>query len=181
MASRSPARNRSNSRLRRACGVSPLTNGTPSASPMASPFVSGETPHARRSRLFDRFRAGDLDAIVVSRVGDEGIDLPDAEVAVVASGLGGSRRQGTQRAGRTMRPDGSAHVVVLATRGTTEEEFAQNQQRHLASKGISVRDRDAKAFADADGLVADPTADDSTDEEESGEGSDAESAEGGDE
>jgi DNA excision repair protein ERCC-3 len=106
------------------------------------PFVSGETPHWERGRLFDRFREGDLRTLVVSRIADEGIDLPNAGVAIVASGLGGSRRQGAQRAGRTMRPAGSALVYVLATRGTTEEEFAQRQTRHLAEKGILVRETD---------------------------------------
>jgi DNA excision repair protein ERCC-3 len=106
------------------------------------PFVSGETPHWERERLFERFREGELRTLVVSRVADEGIDLPNAEVAVVASGLGGSRRQGAQRAGRTMRPAGSALVYVLATRGTTEEEFAQRQTRHLAEKGVLVRETD---------------------------------------
>jgi len=82
----------------------------------------------------------DIDVLVVSRVGDEGIDLPNAELAIVASGLGGSRRQGSQRAGRTMRPTGSALVYVLATRGSGEEEFAQRQMRHLARKGVRVRE-----------------------------------------
>jgi len=131
-----------------------LEHGRAVADALDAPFVSGEMAHGERDRLFREFRTGDRRVLVVSRVADEGIDLPDAEVAVVASGLGGSRRQGTQRAGRTMRPEGSAHVVVLATRGTSEEEFAQNQQRHLASKGISVRDGPARAFDDADALVA---------------------------
>jgi DNA excision repair protein ERCC-3 len=105
-------------------------------SPVLSvPFISGETRHARRAQLFDEFRRGDRDLLVVSRVGDEGIDLPDAELAVVASGLGGSRRQGTQRAGRTMRPVGRSQLYVLATPGTEEEDFARQQMRHLASKG----------------------------------------------
>jgi DNA excision repair protein ERCC-3 len=106
------------------------------------PFISGETPHWERERLFERFREGELRTLVVSRVADEGIDLPNAELAIVASGLGGSRRQGAQRAGRTMRPAGSALVYVLATRGTTEEEFAQRQTRHLAEKGVLVREND---------------------------------------
>jgi DNA excision repair protein ERCC-3 len=106
------------------------------------PFISGETPHWERERLFERFREGDLRTLVVSRVADEGIDLPNAELAIVASGLGGSRRQGAQRAGRTMRPAGSALVYVLATRGTTEEDFAQRQTRHLAEKGVLVREND---------------------------------------
>jgi len=106
------------------------------------PFLSGETPHHRRERLFQSFRDGERRTLVISRVGDEGIDLPDAGLAIVASGLGGSRRQGTQRAGRTMRPTGSALVYVLATRGTREEDFAQRQMRHLAGKGVRVVEND---------------------------------------
>ena len=115
-----------------------LDQGEALAEALDVPFVSGEMPHHRRDRVFESFRAGDLDTVVVSRVGDEGIDLPNAEVAIVASGLGGSRRQGAQRAGRTMRPAGGSRVYVLATRGTSEEEFAQRQMRHLAEKGIRV-------------------------------------------
>jgi DNA excision repair protein ERCC-3 len=61
-------------------------------------------------------------------------------LAIVASGLGGSRRQGTQRVGRTMRPAGSALVYVLATRGSTEEAFARRQMQHLSRKGVRVRE-----------------------------------------
>ena len=109
------------------------------------PFISGETPHIERERLFDEFRRGARDTLVISRVGDEGIDLPDAEVAIAASGLGGSRRQGAQRAGRTMRPAGRALMFVLATRGTEEEDFARSQLRHLASKGVTVREADGES------------------------------------
>jgi len=133
-----------------------LDQGEAIADALGVPFISGETPHRERAELFRRFReegderpadrngpardGDDIDALVVSRVGDEGIDLPNAEVAIVASGLGGSRRQGSQRAGRTMRPAGSALVYVLATRGSGEEEFAQRQMRHLARKGVRVRE-----------------------------------------
>ncbi len=117
-----------------------LDQGEAIADAIDAPFISGETPHHRRESLFEAFRRGERDAIVVSRVGDEGIDLPDAELAVVASGLGGSRRQGAQRAGRTMRPVGRAEVVVLATHGTREEEFARQQMRHLAEKGVQVHE-----------------------------------------
>jgi DNA excision repair protein ERCC-3 len=117
-----------------------LDQGDRLAGALDLPFLSGETPHYERERLLGAFRDGRLDALVVSRVGDEGIDLPNAEVAVVASGLGGSRRQGAQRAGRTMRPGGEALVYVLATQGTEEEEFARNRTRHLAGKGVRVRE-----------------------------------------
>ncbi len=120
-----------------------LDQGEELSAALSAAFVSGETPHARREKLFDEFRTGERTTLVVSRVGDEGIDLPDAELAVVASGLGGSRRQGAQRAGRTMRPVGDAKLVLLATRGTREEDFVRSQTRHLASKGIGVTERDA--------------------------------------
>ncbi|MDS0277309.1 DEAD/DEAH box helicase [Halomicroarcula sp. S1AR25-4] len=122
-----------------------LDQGEAISEAIDAPFISGETPHAQRERLFDEFRRSERDTLVVSRVGDEGIDLPDAELAVVASGLGGSRRQGAQRAGRTMRPAGDARMVILATRGTTEEDFVRRQMRHLASKGIRVNETEAEA------------------------------------
>ena len=125
-----------------------IDQGDAIAESLGVPFISGETPHARRNRLFDRFRSGALDTVVVSRVGDEGIDLPDAEVAVAASGLGGSRRQGAQRAGRTMRPVGKARMYVLATRGTREEEFARQRTQHLATRGVRVREGEPAAFGE---------------------------------
>ena len=120
-----------------------LDQGRELAEALDVPFVSGETRHARRSQLFEQFREGTRDALVVSRVGDEGIDLPSAAVAIVASGLGGSRRQGAQRAGRTMRPEGQATVYVLATRGSREEDFARQRTRYLAEKGVRVTEADA--------------------------------------
>lgn len=117
-----------------------LDHGRALSEELDVPFISGETPHAQRERYFSDVREGRLDTVVVSRVADEGIDLPDASVAILASGLGGSRRQGTQRVGRTMRPVGGAQVYVLATRGTEEEDFARQQLRHLQSKGLQVRE-----------------------------------------
>ena len=133
-----------------------IDQGDAIAEAPGAPFISGETPHARRSRLFDRFRRGAVDTIVVSRVGDEGIDLPDAEVAIAASGLGGSRRQGAQRAGRTMRPVGKARMYVLATRGTEEEDFARNRTKHLAARGVRVRETEPVAVGDPGETSPDP-------------------------
>ncbi len=130
-----------------------LDQGRELADALEVPFISGETPHHERRRLFEEFRGNERDRLIISRVGDEGIDLPTADLAIVASGLGGSRRQGTQRAGRTMRPAGGALVYVLATRGTREEEFARRQLQHLGRKGITVReqtvDRDGKQQSDS--------------------------------
>ncbi|SEV82374.1 DEAD/DEAH box helicase [Natrinema salifodinae] len=118
-----------------------LEQGRELAEALDVPFLSGETPHHERRRLLGEFRRNERDLLLISRVGDEGIDLPTADLAIVASGLGGSRRQGTQRAGRTMRPAGGALVYVLATRGTREEDFARKQLQHLGRKGMTVRER----------------------------------------
>jgi len=123
-----------------------LDQGREYADALDVPFVSGEMPHYQREKLFEQFRQGTLSTLVVSRVGDEGIDLPSAQLAIVASGLGGSRRQGTQRAGRTMRPSGRARMYVLATRGTREEEFARQRMRYLGEKGVRVTERAAETF-----------------------------------
>jgi DNA excision repair protein ERCC-3 len=120
-----------------------LEQGRAFADALDVPFISGEMPHHRREKLFEQFRNGTLSTLAVSRVGDEGIDLPSAEIAIVASGLGGSRRQGAQRAGRTMRPTGRAKMYVLATRGTREEEFARRRMQYLAGKGVRVIERTA--------------------------------------
>ncbi|MEF8860408.1 MAG: DEAD/DEAH box helicase [Haloarculaceae archaeon] len=125
-----------------------IEQGDRLAESLGVPFVSGEMPHARRRQLFREFRQGRRDVLVVSRVGDEGIDLPNAELAIAASGLGGSRRQGAQRAGRTMRPVGRARMYVLATRGSREEDFARQRMRHLAGKGVRVREADSVAWAE---------------------------------
>ncbi|MFC6720792.1 DEAD/DEAH box helicase [Halobacteriaceae archaeon SHR40] len=118
-----------------------LDQGQTYADELGVPFISGEMPHAEREKRFEQFRNGTLKTLIVSRVGDEGIDLPSAELAIVASGLGGSRRQGTQRAGRTMRPTGRARMYVLATRGTREEDFARRRMQHLAEKGVRVTEQ----------------------------------------
>ncbi|MFB6300392.1 MAG: DEAD/DEAH box helicase [Halobacteriales archaeon] len=117
-----------------------LDQGERFADALDIPFISGEMRHSRRERLLAQFREGTIRTLIISRVGDEGIDLPDADMAIVASGLGGSRRQGAQRAGRTMRPASHAKLYVLATRGTTDEEFARRQMQHLSGKGIRVRE-----------------------------------------
>lgn len=122
-----------------------LDQGKRIADRLDAPFLSGETPHMRRRELLRSFKAGDQSTLVISRVGDEGLDIPDADLAIVASGLGGSRRQGAQRAGRTMRPTGGSKVYVLATRGTEEEAHAKQRTTHLAAQGVAVRETDADA------------------------------------
>lgn len=102
------------------------------------PFVSGETDFEDREEYFEKFRNDELKTIIVSRIGDEGLDLPDAEIGIVMSGQGGSRRQATQRAGRVMRPFGDAQVYMIATKGSNEEDFVKQQVELLKEKGVPV-------------------------------------------
>ena len=105
---------------------------------LSVPFLYGETGHDRRDELYQQFRDGRLDALIVSRVGDEGIDLPDAEVVILASTMGSSRSQTGQRVGRVMRPGTNATGYVLVTRGTAEADWGRESTQYLAEKGVSV-------------------------------------------
>ncbi len=102
------------------------------------PFISGETDFEEREEYFEDFRQGEMTTIIVSRIGDEGLDLPDTEVGIIMSGQGGSRRQATQRAGRVMRPFGDAQVYMIATKGSNEEDFVKRQVELLKEKGVPV-------------------------------------------
>ncbi len=102
------------------------------------PFVSGEMEHEERDEILQEFRESERKRIIISRVGDEGLDIPDAEVGIVMSGQGGSRRQATQRAGRVMRPFGDALMYFIATKGSVEEDFVQRQMELLREKGVQV-------------------------------------------
>ncbi|AEH37684.1 DEAD/DEAH box helicase [Halopiger xanaduensis] len=145
-----------------------LEQGRELSDALDAPFISGETRHHERRRLFDEFRRNERDLLVISRVGDEGIDLPTADLAIVASGLGGSRRQGTQRAGRTMRPAGGALVYVLATRGTREEDFARRQLQHLGRKGMTVREQTVERTEDESKRESEETAEDDSEDADGG-------------
>lgn len=102
------------------------------------PFVYGETSHNEREDIYDKFRNGEIQSLIISRVGDEGIDLPDAEVAILASTMGSSRSQTGQRAGRTMRPLGDSQVYILLTKGSGEEDWGRESTQYLAEKGIDI-------------------------------------------
>jgi DNA excision repair protein ERCC-3 len=115
-----------------------IKQGKDLAEDLDLPFVYGETEHSERERLYDMFRDGSIDTLIVSRVGDEGIDLPDAEVAILASTMGSSRSQTGQRAGRTMRPLGDAKVYIILTKGSGEEDWGRESTQYLAEKGVDV-------------------------------------------
>ena len=111
-----------------------------------APVLTGSTPVAERQRLFGAFRDGALDVLVVSKVANFSIDLPEASVAVQVSGSYGSRQEEAQRLGRLLRPKGdgkSAHFYTLVSRDTLDQEYAQRRQRFLAEQGYAYTIVDA--------------------------------------
>ena len=110
------------------------------------PVIKGETPIKEREELFGKFRSGELKCLVVSKVANFSIDLPDATIAIQVSGAFGSRQEEAQRLGRILRPksDGrGARFYSVVSRDTIDQDFAQNRQRFLAEQGYSYRIIDA--------------------------------------
>jgi DNA excision repair protein ERCC-3 len=100
------------------------------------PLVTGETPHAERQRLFDRFNRGEIRALAVSKVANFAVDLPDASVAIQVSGSFGSRQEEAQRLGRILRPkDAPASFYSLVSDGTGELEFSRKRRQFLLEQG----------------------------------------------
>jgi DNA excision repair protein ERCC-3 len=113
------------------------------------PLITGQTPQVERDRLYDQFRRGDIRQLILSKVGNFAIDLPDANVLIQVSGTFGSRQEEAQRLGRILRPknDGSyARFFTLVTRDTREHEFAHNRQRFLTEQGYSYEIVDESEF-----------------------------------
>ncbi|MDR2501545.1 MAG: DEAD/DEAH box helicase [Treponema sp.] len=105
-----------------------------------APLVTGKTPNAERERIYQAFKAGKRRIIVVSKVANFAIDLPDASMAVQVSGSFGSRQEEAQRLGRILRPKGekggrNSYFYTLVSRYTVEEDFAANRQKFLAEQG----------------------------------------------
>jgi len=104
------------------------------------PLITGETPMAEREELLREFREGERDCLVVSKVANFSIDLPEASVAIQISGTFGSRQEEAQRLGRIVRPkaDGrQARFYSLVTRDTVDQDYALNRQRFLTEQGYS--------------------------------------------
>jgi DNA excision repair protein ERCC-3 len=116
------------------------------AAALNSALITGETPISERERLFADFREGRLGVLVVSKVANFSIDLPEASVAIQISGSYGSRQEEAQRLGRILRPkaDGrTASFYTLIARDTVDQDFAQNRQRFLAEQGYAYEILDA--------------------------------------
>ncbi|PYI68962.1 helicase [Arthrobacter livingstonensis] len=113
---------------------------------LGAPLIKGETSVKERERLFDEFRRGVIHTLVVSKVANFSIDLPEASVAIQVSGSFGSRQEEAQRLGRLMRPkaDGrTARFYTLVARDTVDADFAAKRQRFLAEQGYAYRIIDA--------------------------------------
>ncbi|MEI2643457.1 MAG: helicase-related protein [Candidatus Nanopelagicales bacterium] len=116
------------------------------AADLDAPLITGKTPVRRRQELFDAFRAGEVRVLVVSKVANFSVDLPEARVAIQVSGTFGSRQEEAQRLGRVLRPkhDGAtAHFYTVVTRDTVDADFAAHRQRFLAEQGYAYRILDA--------------------------------------
>lgn len=106
------------------------------AEAVGAPLITGQTPTASREELYRRFKSGEEKIIIVSKVANFAIDLPDASVAIQISGTFGSRQEEAQRLGRILRPKKKEAVFYsLVTNGTTEEIFAANRQKFLIEQG----------------------------------------------
>jgi DNA excision repair protein ERCC-3 len=117
-----------------------------------APVIKGETRIRERERLFDAFRTGEISCLVVSKVANFSIDLPEASVAIQISGAFGSRQEEAQRLGRVLRPKasgGGARFYAVVSRDTLDQDYAAHRQRFLAEQGYAYRIVDADAvFAD---------------------------------
>ncbi|MEO6500732.1 MAG: DEAD/DEAH box helicase, partial [Jatrophihabitantaceae bacterium] len=114
------------------------------------PIIQGSTPNRERERLYDSFRSGETRVLVVSKVANFSIDLPEAAVAVQISGTFGSRQEEAQRLGRVLRPkhDGrQAHFYTVVSRDSLDADYAAHRQRFLAEQGY------AYTIIDADDLL----------------------------
>ena len=113
---------------------------------LGADLITGETSVTERQRLFAAFRTGEIDLLVVSKVANFSVDLPEASVAIQVSGTFGSRQEEAQRLGRVMRPKGdgrTAHFYTIVARDTVDADFAAHRQRFLAEQGYAYRIVDA--------------------------------------
>ncbi|GAD35275.1 ATP-dependent DNA helicase [Microbacterium sp. TS-1] len=114
---------------------------------LGAPKITGSTPVDEREELYDAFRTGEIPVLIVSKVANFSIDLPDASVAIQVSGSFGSRQEEAQRLGRLLRPKSNGHTAsfyTLIARDTVDQDFAQNRQRFLAEQGYSYTILDAE-------------------------------------
>ena len=120
------------------------------AQALDAPQITGATPVDEREELYRGFREGKIPVLVVSKVANFSVDLPEASVAIQVSGSFGSRQEEAQRLGRLLRPKQSGNTAsfyTLIARDTVDQDFAQNRQRFLAEQGYSYTILDADKLA----------------------------------
>ena len=118
-----------------------------------APIITGSTPNRERDVLYDAFRTGEAPVLIVSKVGNFAIDLPDANVAIQVSGTFGSRQEEAQRLGRILRPKADASLArfySLVTRDSRDQVFAANRQLFLTEQGYTYRICDAHEILEPD-------------------------------
>jgi len=104
------------------------------------PIITGKTPNTERDKIYADFRSGAIRVLIVSKVANFAIDLPDASLAIQVSGTFGSRQEEAQRLGRILRPkERKSRFFTLITRNTVEEEFGSNRQKFLAEQGYEYK------------------------------------------
>jgi DNA excision repair protein ERCC-3 len=116
------------------------------ATRLVAPLITGETTVRRREQLYEAFRSGEVELLVVSKVANFSIDLPSAQIAVQVSGAFGSRQEEAQRLGRLLRPKAegtTARLYAVVSRDTVDADFAAHRQRFLAEQGYGYRIMDA--------------------------------------
>jgi DNA excision repair protein ERCC-3 len=107
---------------------------------LRAPIITGKTPVDERDIIYNNFRSGKIHVLVVSKVANFAIDLPDASLAIQVSGTFGSRQEEAQRLGRILRPkERTSRFFTLITRNTVEEDFGSNRQKFLAEQGYAYR------------------------------------------
>ena len=109
---------------------------------LGAPVIDGKTSNSKREKLFQAFRDGEVQTLVVSKVANFSIDLPEAALAIQVSGTFGSRQEEAQRLGRLLRPkeDGKeAKFYTLVTRDSVDADYALHRQRFLAEQGYAYR------------------------------------------
>ena len=113
------------------------------------PLITGQTPNSEREELYTKFRTGEIKRLILSKVGNFALDLPDANVLIQVSGTFGSRQEEAQRLGRILRPKPSGEVAyfyTLVTRDTREQDFAHHRQMFLTEQGYSYSVMDGAAL-----------------------------------
>jgi len=107
---------------------------------LEAPLITGKTKNVERDRIYDEFRQGKISVLVVSKVANFAIDLPDASMAIEVSGTFGSRQEEAQRLGRLLRPkQRTARFFTIVTRGTVDEDFGTKRQKFLGEQGYAYR------------------------------------------